>query len=42
MDYKAYAIITILLASLTFAAPIGITYATTDTAATNATEGAHC
>ncbi len=41
MDYKAYAIITILLASLTFAAPIGITYATTDTAATNATtEGA--
>jgi predicted secreted protein with PEFG-CTERM motif len=40
MDYKAYAIITIFLASLISAAPIGITYATTDNASSNATGGA--
>jgi predicted secreted protein with PEFG-CTERM motif len=39
MDYKAYALITILLTSLALAAPIGTTYATTDTATTNATGG---
>src|SRR5919109_2915537 len=40
MDYKAYALITILLTSLALAAPIGISYATTTTATTNATGGA--
>jgi predicted secreted protein with PEFG-CTERM motif len=40
MNYKAYALITILMASLALAAPIGSTYATTDTATTNATGGA--
>jgi predicted secreted protein with PEFG-CTERM motif len=40
MDYKAYALITILLTSLALAAPIGTTYATTYTATTNATGGA--
>jgi predicted secreted protein with PEFG-CTERM motif len=40
MDYKASALITILLTSLALAAPIGTTYATTDTATTNATGGA--
>lgn len=40
MDYKAYALITILLTSLALAAPIGISYATTNTATTNATGGA--
>jgi predicted secreted protein with PEFG-CTERM motif len=40
MDYKAYALITILLTSLALAAPIGMTYATTTTATTNATGGA--
>jgi|SRR5919198_759695 predicted secreted protein with PEFG-CTERM motif len=39
MDYKAYALITILLTSLALAAPIGTTYATTSTATTNATGG---
>src|SRR5919108_643114 len=39
MNYKAYALITILMASLALAAPIGSTYATTDTATTNATTG---
>jgi predicted secreted protein with PEFG-CTERM motif len=40
MDYKAYALITILLTSLALAAPIGMSYATTNTATTNATGGA--
>ena len=40
MDYKAYAIITILLASFISAAPIGITFATTGNASSNATGGA--
>jgi predicted secreted protein with PEFG-CTERM motif len=39
MNYKAYALITILMASFALAAPIGSTYATTDTATTNATTG---
>jgi predicted secreted protein with PEFG-CTERM motif len=41
MDYKAYALIGILLASLALVVPIGITYAQTeDTAMTNATGNA--
>ncbi len=40
MDYKSYTLMSILLASLALVAPIGTTYAQTDTATTNATEGA--
>jgi predicted secreted protein with PEFG-CTERM motif len=41
MNYNAYALITILMTSLALAAPIGTTYATTNTSATtNATGGA--
>jgi predicted secreted protein with PEFG-CTERM motif len=38
MDYKAYALMAILLASLASVAPIATTYATTDTTTTNATD----
>jgi predicted secreted protein with PEFG-CTERM motif len=38
MDYKAYTLIGILLASLALVVPIGTAYAQTDTATTNATE----
>ena len=40
MDYKTYVLMAILLASLASVALIGITYATTDTATTNATDTA--
>jgi predicted secreted protein with PEFG-CTERM motif len=40
MDYKAYTLIGILLASLALVVPIGTTYAQTDAATTNATEAA--
>jgi predicted secreted protein with PEFG-CTERM motif len=40
MDYKTYVLMAILLASLASVAPIGTTYATTDTATTNATDTA--
>jgi predicted secreted protein with PEFG-CTERM motif len=43
MDYKAYTLMAIILASLAFVVPIGTTYATTNTtdgATTNATDGA--
>ena len=43
MDYKAYTLMAIILASLALVVPIGTTYATTnatDAATTNATEGA--
>jgi predicted secreted protein with PEFG-CTERM motif len=40
MDYKAYTLMAILLASLALVAPIGTAYAQTDTATTNATEDA--
>jgi predicted secreted protein with PEFG-CTERM motif len=40
MDYKAYTLIGILLASLALVVPIGTAYAQTDTATTNATDTA--
>jgi predicted secreted protein with PEFG-CTERM motif len=40
MDYKAYTLIGILLASLALVVPIGTTYAQTDAATTNATDAA--
>ena len=43
MDYKAYTLMAIILASLALVVPIGTTYATTnatDGATTNATDGA--
>jgi hypothetical protein len=40
MDYKAYTLMAILLASLALVVPIGTTYAQTDGATTNATGGA--
>jgi predicted secreted protein with PEFG-CTERM motif len=40
MDYKAYTLIGILLASLALVVPIGTTYAQTDAATTNATDEA--
>jgi predicted secreted protein with PEFG-CTERM motif len=40
MDYKAYTLMAILLASLALVVPIGTTYAQTGDAATNATGGA--
>jgi predicted secreted protein with PEFG-CTERM motif len=40
MDYKAYTLMAILLASLALVVPIGTTYAQTDTATTNATDTA--
>src|SRR5919112_5722047 len=40
MDYKAYTLIGILLASIALVVPIGTTYAQTDTATTNATDTA--
>jgi predicted secreted protein with PEFG-CTERM motif len=38
MDYKAYTLMAILLASLALVAPIGTTYAQTDAGTTNATD----
>jgi predicted secreted protein with PEFG-CTERM motif len=40
MDYKAYTLIGILLASLALVVPIGTTYGQTDAATTNATDAA--